>query len=65
MVTEHQSELSTGSLGEHKFCVRTRRFDDVLAEMGEVAFPIIKVDIEEREDYFLRWTKTGSAGSVR
>ncbi|MDP2738106.1 MAG: FkbM family methyltransferase [Pseudorhodobacter sp.] len=37
-----------------KIGVRMRRFDDVLAEMGDATFPVVKVDIEGHEDFFLR-----------
>lgn len=37
-----------------KIPVPTRRFDDVLAKMGKVKFPVAKVDIEGHEDFFLR-----------
>ena len=37
--------------------VRVRRFDDVLSERNEAAFPVVKVDIEGHEDFFLRGAK--------
>lgn len=40
-----------------KVSVRMRRFDDVLAEMGEARFQVVKVDIEGHEDFFLRGAK--------
>lgn len=37
-----------------KVSVRMRTFDDVLAEMSDARFQIVKVDIEGHEDFFLR-----------
>ena len=41
-----------------KVGVRMRPFDDVLAEMCDSHFPIVKIDIEGHEDFFLRGAKS-------
>lgn len=40
-----------------KLNVPMRPFDDVLAEMSDARFPVVKVDIEGHEDFFLRGAK--------
>lgn len=46
------SEVADGHY--KKINVRMRPFDDVLAGMGDISFPVAKVDIEGHEDFFLR-----------
>lgn len=46
------SHTADGSYAKIK--VRTRPFDDVIAELGDARFSVVKVDIEGHEDFFLR-----------